>query len=195
MDFPPKKFLCSLLYSQSWIFQDWCLGRALWLKTLQHFVSLLFLRQWQQEMRLAALADSQQEPAAAGTVTLKCWSPPGTQEAAGPSTVTLAQGIPAGKGQPQHKLHFQGCPHGWLHKAQQSLSQKLLKCCILLCNKSSPDCCNYLFTCLLTAVTSPGMFSHLNTAHLSQPSSQQVLQSKLFPKHASEMSPQVPNLW
>lgn len=36
---PQKKFLCSLLYSQFWIFQDWCLGRALWLKTL-HLTTL-----------------------------------------------------------------------------------------------------------------------------------------------------------
>lgn len=72
------------------------------------------------------------------------------------------------------KLHFQGCLRAWLHKvqaAQQFHSQELLNCCILLFNKPSPNCCNYLFSCLLTPLTSPRMCSHLNTAHPSQPSS------------------------
>lgn len=117
---PPKKNSCAPFYIPNFEFFRTGVLEGLfdWKPfILQLFVSLLFFRQWQQEMRVAALADSQQEPAAAGSVTEKCWSPPGTQEAAEPSTVTLTQG-PTGKGQPQHKLHFQGWHHGWLHKAQ-----------------------------------------------------------------------------
>lgn len=94
--------------------------------------------------------------------------------AAEPSTGTLTQGIPKKRGQPHHKQHFQGYPHGRLPQvqgAQQFLSQQLLNCCVLLFNKPSPNCCNYLFTCLLTPLTSPRMSSHANTAHQSQPSS------------------------
>lgn len=118
-----------------------------------------------------------------------------TWHTGGCDNVTLTQGTPTGKGQPQHKLHFQGCLHAWLHqvqRAQQGLSQKLLNCCILLFNKPCPNWCNYLFTCLLTPLTSPRMSSHLSTAH---PSSGLHIGKQALPKKSiRDVSPRSQSL-
>lgn len=127
---PPKKkkiLVVLLRFPRALNFQDCCLGKDLLLKTLQFFVCFLLLTQWQQEMRPAAPADSEHNPAAAGTGTLKCWSPPGTQggcRAAEPSTVTPQTAFPgmspcmASQGPGSTTVPLSGAPQ-LLHSALQ----------------------------------------------------------------------------
>lgn len=191
---PPSKILVLPFRFPSVLnFQEWCLGRALLLKTLhlQLFVSLLFLMQWQQrwDFQHFQTPSMNQQLLALGHWNVRAHLAP--RRVQGHWHREFLQG----KGSLTTTCTSRDVSSPWMaSQGPGSTAAPLSEAPEVLFNKPSPNCCNYLFTCLLTPLASPRMSSHLNTAHPSQHSSHEVLESKCFPKNASEVSPQVPNL-